>query len=353
MPLLEAAYELPASGVAGFPWDWVDGNTTSGQNVVAASGFHGTPVFGTQVNGQLRFADADAAQTGVLNAFFWCNVAHDFFYLLGFREVDGNYQTVDKLTKGRPGDPMTVSVFSTPSTNFGNVQAVQDGLPPDMLLAQHPTTGRQAALDAEVVLHEYTHAVTERLAAGRLSWNVAAKPQGRAMAEGLSDFFALSILEHLGAPTSPRRAFGVWVANDAVHGLRRVPYDAQFAATFADLGGFKDEHDAGQVWAMTLFRSAEALGQLVGDAERGVRMTWQLVLDSLKVLAAGHSGPSFLDARDALLSAANPPPKKPEFSGLSAPVLAQSIRAVFSRMGMGPGATSKGAAFKGVQADFS
>ena len=222
-----------------------------------------------------------------------------------------------------------------------------------MKLTPHPCSGRHAALDAEIILHEYTHAVIERLAGGRLMWNTNSSPQGRALAEGFCDYFSLSILNYLTSPNI-RTTFGSWIGGST--GIRRLPYDDTFQGTFADLGklGFREEHDVGQIWATCLFQINRKLGQRVNDAARGCRMGWRIVLDSLPQLAPGSTGPNFLDARDAILNAFSQGPKGSDFQGIDYHTTNQDLWEVFAKFGMGPQALCTGADFMNqhIQADF-
>ena len=47
-------------------------------------------------------ADATGDDQKVLNIFYYCCYMHDFCYLLGFREADGNFQQ-DNLGRGGTG----------------------------------------------------------------------------------------------------------------------------------------------------------------------------------------------------------------------------------------------------------
>ena len=88
------------------PDHWVEERVAAGNSVLAHLGDSGPTIQGQQSGGRVVFnpADDDGDEQKVLNIFYFNCLMHDFFYLLGFREADGNFQR-DNL--GRGGAPAT------------------------------------------------------------------------------------------------------------------------------------------------------------------------------------------------------------------------------------------------------
>jgi extracellular elastinolytic metalloproteinase len=96
----------PPALPAGFPDTWVAVDQTVGNSTHAQQG-DGGPVFqGTVQGGILTFdpANATGVDQEVLNIFYYCCYMHDYFYLLGFREADGNFQQDDFGRGGAQSD---------------------------------------------------------------------------------------------------------------------------------------------------------------------------------------------------------------------------------------------------------
>ncbi|MCP4657970.1 MAG: hypothetical protein GY856_21385, partial [bacterium] len=85
-------FETPES--ATFPGAWIDRRNTSGNNAVCYRGNKRRGLEGRLADGAVTFdpADAEGEDQCLLNAFYFCNYLHDFFYLLGFDEEEGNFQ---------------------------------------------------------------------------------------------------------------------------------------------------------------------------------------------------------------------------------------------------------------------
>ncbi len=133
--------------------------------------------------------------------------------------------------------------------------------------------GRPTARSADVLYHEFTHAVSH--VAARLG-NSPEDSQARGLNEGFSDYFAATILD------DPH--FAVWVApggaRDASDPTLRFP--PAFAGS---------EHDTGAVWAAVLWGIR---------AKAGAKDTDRIVFESLFLLSEQST---FEDALRALVSA--------------------------------------------------
>ena len=153
-----------------------------------------------------------------------------------------------------------------------------------------------------------------------------------------------------GTARPPRNAFGGWVSGNANTGLRNQAYGGTFSGTYGSLGknGFENDHDAGTVWCQALLDVNEVLGNRV-DAARGDELGWQIVFDSLRLLHPGPEGPTFLHARDAVLSVLD----RIDAARLTGDQddLKRGVWKAFAKRGMGPAAVSGSAGFTKIKED--
>lgn len=310
----------PATGpcareVVMFPDGWVPGTATvtTGNNVDAfvdanaddvpdgnagPGTLNGRAFSGTQ---EFDFPAPDGATpqdpTGfkaaaVANVFYFANAAHDYFYGLGFDEAAGNFQT-DNFSRGGLGNDSVLATAQYGSAsglrNNSSFASTPDGIRPRMRIfifskgSLGPSTYRDGAYDGQVVLHEYTHGVSNRLVGNRTDTSCLGGTQSGALGEGWSDYFAISFYNN------PVFAGYSWL--DPVNGIRRHSYDG-YKFSYEDVGnaGF-EVHNDGEIWTATLWDLRTALGQVVTD---------RLVINGLK---ATPCRPSMIDARDAILAA--------------------------------------------------
>jgi extracellular elastinolytic metalloproteinase len=319
-----------------FPRPWVDAAETSGDCVRAHLGADGAPVAGTVVDGTLTFDfDEDSDEQKVLNIFYFNCYMHDLWYGLGFREADGNFQASNRTIGGTGGDPVDARAWPEAVEGTANMLTLEDGTPPVMNMGLVTSTQRHTALDSSVVFHEFMHGVTNRLVGGPKDDASLESPQSGGMGEGWSDWIACTI--------NDTDVVGAWVVDDAA-GIRKAPYDENYpsVATFADIGpGAIDEvHDMGEIWAATLL----SLNRRITPV-----LCARLVVDALRLSAAN---PSFLNMRDDLIEAARLLDAAGKL-GAAFGEVEGAIWEVFSRYGMGPGATCIGAQLQGIAADFS
>ncbi len=355
LPLPRQAY--PAFDAAGpsdpFGRPWIAKRNTRGNNAAAFRGNRRSTLEGERRDGGVRFAPADprGEDQRLLNAFYFCNYLHDFFALLGFGEAEGSFQK-ENFT-GVPGDrdALEIRIFDTPVAGTARMRSRRDGRAGELQLG--PRGERHGALDADLVFHEYAHGVSTRLAGGRLSFEPLRHPESRALGEGYSDYFALTIQSHqLG---KEKAVFGAWLGDDESKGLRRQAYDGSFDRHYGDLAEPENHqpHHGGEIWCAALMRMNRALGRALGDAGRGHEIGWQLVVDSLKLLPVGPDQPGFLDARDAVTRALADLGAAGRLDAADHAAVEGAVLQAFARTGMGPAAAGRGARFQGIVPDFS
>lgn len=296
----------------------------------------------------------------VTQLFYVSNWYHDRTYALGFDEGSGNFQQTNFSGSGLGSDRVLADAQDGSGTNNANFSTPPDGTSGRMQMYRFtgPTIDRDGDLDAEIVLHELTHGLSNRLVGNGagLNWD----PAG-GLGEGWSDFYALSLLNPTNADDpSARYSSGAYATyklggllDNYVYGIRRFPYSTDNLVnpmTWADVddvtndlsggmapdpldfnwSGGMEVHNAGELWALSLWevRSrviADPAGAN-GDVPAGNQTMLQLVTDALKMTPID---PTFTDARDALIDAD---------CATNACANEQSIWAGFADRGLGYGA---------------
>jgi extracellular elastinolytic metalloproteinase len=329
-------YGLPIPPLPpGFPEDWVDVDRTVGNNTNAHQGNTGPSVQGQVQNGVATFNPANdtGVDQQVLNIFYYNCYMHDYFYLLLFRERDGNFQQNNLGRGGLGSDRVDARAHPGPVFGTANMGTPVEGQSPVMNMGLVSRTNRHTAFDSTVVFHEFMHGVTNRLVGGPQNVDALDAPQSGGMGEGWGDYIACVI--------NNTTVVGAWVVNDP-SGIRDFPYDSNFPDNFGDLGTgrYTEEHNIGEVWCATLMEMTRNI-----DKNLAVR----LVVDALKIAL---SNPSFLNMRDSILRALDNMRLSGTISTNEHTSARQSIWRAFAKFGMGPGAQSNGAQLTGIKADF-
>src|SRR6185436_2531647 len=125
----------------------------------------------------------------VTNMFYWVNRYHDFTYLLGFNEASRNFQTNNFGRGGLGNDRISAEGQDSSGTNNANFSTVPDGTRGrmQMFLWTGPAPDRAGDLDQDVIFHELTHGLSNRL--HNNSAGLVTNMSG-GMGEGWSDFYA-------------------------------------------------------------------------------------------------------------------------------------------------------------------
>lgn len=123
------------------------------------------------------------------------------------------------------------------------------------------TGGVDDAEDAEIILHEFGHALQDAICP-----DFGQSAQAAAMGEGFGDYFAASFFA-AGKPPALRPLLMSWDSiadtNHRPPYLRRVDEPATFESF--DHGPAADEHDNGRIWSATLWDIRTAVGRDVAD----------------------------------------------------------------------------------------
>jgi uncharacterized protein (TIGR03437 family) len=241
------------------------------------------PVPGTPVDPRTLRAAA------VTNAFYFANVAHDFFLGLGFNETAGNFQADNANRGGIGGDPMRVEVQDLFQFSNAGILVAPEGTSPRMELGiftrgtSTQLDDRDFAYDGQTVMHEYSHGVTSRTLSGGRGAGCLSGHQSRSLDEGWADYFASSFF------SDPVQSS--YLSPNPRRGIRRQSYEG-YSFTYEDMGneGFL-VHQDGEIWAATLWDIRKLLGPQITD---------RLVYSAL---ALTPCRPTYADARDAILAA--------------------------------------------------
>jgi hypothetical protein len=286
----------------------------------------------------LTTAPANYGEAATVQLFYWDNWMHDALYQLGFTEAAGNFQT-DNFGRGGLGNDAVqadaqdgLGLNDGRHANNANMSTPPDGCAPrmQMYVFDGASPARDGALDAQIVLHEYTHGLSTRLVGGGAGIDAL---QTAGMGEGWSDFYALALLTDPAADVDgvypmasyvAYHGFGTTFDQNYYYGIRRYPYCTDTnknPLTFADidpgkasahdgvprnplLGPFRADlanevHSQGEVWCMMLWEMRANLINKLGP-EAGNNVALQLVTDGLKL---SPPNPNFVQARDAILLA--------------------------------------------------
>ncbi|MDE2180274.1 MAG: M36 family metallopeptidase [candidate division NC10 bacterium] len=265
----------------------------------------------------------------VADLFFWSNRYHDQLYSLGFTESARNFQNDNFGRGGLGGDRVQAEAQDSSGTNNANFSTPSDGTPGvmQMYIFTGPTPDRDGDIDHEVVLHELTHGLSNRLIG---NGSGLTNQQGGGMGEGWSDFYALSLLSESGDNPNGVYAAGAYATlnfggasftDNYFYGIRRFPYTTSMGLnpmTFADIdptqintddgtyprspiiGNTANEvHNVGQIWASMLWEArANIIARLGGTA--GNNRMLQVVTDGMKLTP---NAPTFTQARNAIIQA--------------------------------------------------
>lgn len=279
-------------------------------------------------------AAIDFQKAAVTQLFYISNRIHDELYTLGFTEPARNFQTNNFGRGGSGNDRVSAEAQDCSGTNNANFGTGADGQRPrmQMYLWTAPSPDFDGDLDADVIVHEYLHGMSNRLHgnASGLSTNMSG-----GMGEGWGDFYGHAMLSE---PTDPIE--GVYTTgsydtyrggpgfNNYYYGIRRFPKAVKSFTggpnnrphnplTFADVDGTQinlldgafnprftgtadQVHNAGEVWNTALWEVRGQYLQRLGWAV-GNRRVLQHVTDGMKLAPLG---PTFLQERDAIIAGA-------------------------------------------------
>jgi len=280
--------------------------------------------------------------------FYIVNRYHDELYLLGFNEAARNFQNTNFTGQGNGNDRVSAQSQDCSGTNNANFTTPADGTRPtmQMYLWTGPNPDFDGSLDADVIVHEHTHGLSNRLHgnASGLSTNMS-----RGMGEGWSDFYGHALLSEPSDPINAIYTTGSYdtynitagFTNNYYYGIRRYPKSVMaftggannkphnaftfsyvnadcntrmnatnFAFARGPVGSSTCDqvHNIGEIWSTALWEVRAKFVTRLGWAT-GNRKALQLVTDGMKLAPLG---PTMLQERDAIISAAQASSLAPE-----------------------------------------
>ncbi|KAG6905449.1 hypothetical protein DXG01_002595 [Tephrocybe rancida] len=302
------------------PYGWhstVTTNTT-GNNVLSYK--TSTSSTTAQSSADLNFIYAQSASTAPtttanvnaarVNAFYVANSVHDLAYRYGFTETAYNFQTNNFGKGGAQNDRVTISVQDSAGTDNADFSTPPDGQSGHMrmFLWDYTSPQRDGALENDIVVHEATHGITNRMTGGGTGSCLQTTESG-GMGEGWSDALA-EWTEHTSSAV-PDYVMGQYVISDSA-GIRNYPYSTSASTNplrYSSIKSLNEVHNIGEVWANLLHNVYAALVTAHGwsataktnpSGTEGNIVFLHLFLDALPLQPCN---PTFATARDAWLQA--------------------------------------------------
>ena len=292
----------------------------------------------------------------VTQLFYWTNFMHDRMYEMGFTESSGNFQVNNFGRGGLGNDPIQADAMDGSGTNNANFSTPADGSSGrmQMYLWTSPTPDRDGSFEAEVVLHEIGHGVSNRLVGGGVGISALSS---RGMGEGWSDFYGLALTAE--ATDNPhgnwaragysRYLSSGWLSENYYYGARRYSYSTDMLKnphtlkdidptavdwhtavprnpTYAATQDATQVHYQGTVWCAMLWDMRANLIMKHGFAIGNDRCM-RLVTDGMKLSPVN---PNFVQARDGIIQA----------TLVSFPGDMGEVWTAFAKRGAGQGATA-------------
>ncbi|KAJ7041644.1 Fungalysin metallopeptidase-domain-containing protein [Mycena alexandri] len=305
------------------PLGWHNDGTTSftnttGNNVVAfyndlesATTNQSAPglVFNYTQDLNLEPAQGMNIDASVTNVFYIINTIHDVSYRYGFTEAAFNFQQTNIQSGGIAGDPVLAFVQLDEGFDNSAFTTPPDGQSGEMalLLWDQTIPMRDSGLENDIVTHENTHGITNRMTGGGTGRCLQIAESG-GLGEGWSDSMA-DWMEQTG-PTIVDFYLGTYV--DGGVPVRSRPYSTNSTInpyTYSSLLDSGTVHGLGEVWANMLHNVLAALVGAHGFSKtartdpsgtEGNVVFLHLFIDAL---ALQPCQPDFLQARDAIIQA--------------------------------------------------
>jgi extracellular elastinolytic metalloproteinase len=269
------------------------------------------------------------AKQEAVQMFYFLGKYHDHLLKtpIGFTRAAGNFEAVDgDAVQGNAIDGANLNA-GLPDANHvdnANMLTPPDGIAPRMQMYlfhepgtsfpdEDPFLAGNSADEADIVYHEYTHGLSNRLVVDANGVSTLGNIQAGSMGEAWSDWYAMDFLVNTGffrdtnAPGQLRIGEYVGWGNDLI---RTQPVDCPVGSTsptcpgtpgagpggytYGDFGkiiGRPEVHADGEIWAETLWDLRHALGS---------SLTESLVTRAMELSPAN---PSYLDMRNSILQA--------------------------------------------------
>lgn len=299
------------------PNGWVDGSETSGNNAISFVG--NVRATSTETSpGEFLFdfnprvdptqsTNVDFART---NAFYIVNSLHDIFYRYGFTEDAFNFQQNNGNKGGRGNDRVRISVQDAAGLNNAQFATPPDGQSGQMRMFIFDQTNprRDGSLSNDIVAHEMTHGLTNRLTGGGTGRCLQTLEAG-GLGEGWSDSMAMWS-EQTSAQIGDVTTGGFALGNDG--GVRQFPQSTSARVNplrYSDVAQLQEVHQIGEVWANMLFQVYAGLVEANGFSAQaftkvdGTEGNVVFAHNFIDGLALQPCNPTFVTARNAFIQA--------------------------------------------------
>jgi extracellular elastinolytic metalloproteinase len=266
----------------------------------------------------------------VTQGFYYDSIYHNYLRKapFGFTPKAGSFERAG-------GDPVLLNDLDGADTANGfpdadhvdnaNMNTPPDGTPPTMQMylfhaprtkfAQDPFIPRSVAtsstMDPTVIMHEYTHGLSNRLVVDSAGNSTLNSIQAGAMGEAWSDYYALDYAVTKGFIKDSPKSGDVIEGRYADAGLLRTEaidcpvgtrakhcqplvvsgHGGYTYGDFPNIVGFPEVHGSGELWSQTLWDLRNAFGHRVAD------------MDITRAMSLSPNEPSMLDMRNAIIQA--------------------------------------------------
>ncbi len=258
-------------------------------------------------------------QFNITNLFYWNNIIHDLSYQYGFDEASGNFQQNNQGRGGLGNDYVDAQAQDGGGNNNANFSTPPDGQNGRMqMYLWNGTPQRDGDVDNGVIVHEFAHGISSRLAGG--SAQAACLSSAEQMGEGWSDYYALMATQDWATATlndgfDKPRGIGTYVVGQTPtgNGIRSQRYTTNFALNnrtyAATIPGSGQQHSRGEIWCATLWDMTWNIINQVGSINPNIfnaagtggnSIALRLVTEGLK-LQVCNAG--FIDGRNGILQA--------------------------------------------------
>ncbi|KAL9619874.1 MAG: hypothetical protein Q9160_005521 [Pyrenula sp. 1 TL-2023] len=253
----------------------------------------------------------------VTQLFYTANKYHDLLYQLGFTEAAGNFEVNNDGQGGVGQDFVILNAQDGSGKNNANFATPPDGQSGRMrmYLWNYTAPVRDCTFEAGVIIHEYTHGLSNRLTGGPANTACLNVLEAGGMGEGWGDFMATAIRTKTTDTRTTDYPLGAWVYGKP-QGLRQYVYSTSLTTnplTYGSNNALNEVHALGTTWATMLYEMMWNLVDAHGinGADRpsfdangvptdGRYLAMQLVVDGM---ALQPCNPTFIQARDAIIDA--------------------------------------------------
>ncbi|KAJ2586086.1 hypothetical protein IWW49_004215 [Coemansia sp. RSA 1797] len=179
-----------------------------------------------------------------------------------------------------------------------------------MFLWTSTKPSRDGSLEQDIVVHEFTHGISNRLTGGPSNADCLSTGEAGGMGEGWSDIVPITMRMRPGDTRTLDITMGMYVSGKSI---RKYPYSTNMTVNpltyqYLNKPEYKEVHNIGEVWASILY---EVLWNLLDkhgiakdlfshDLRAGNALMMQILFDGMKLQPCT---PTFIDSRNAILHA--------------------------------------------------